>query len=389
MFDRKLFLEARARVDIDSLVKDLVVRVGTQFRGQCPLCKASKAKSPNGQFAVKIDQKTWRCFACERFGDVVELEQLLGGGTAVEAARRLVGGEVSSASAETKAEQPKAPSGPSASDKVAAEMLAEMRPFAGSYAEKYLLGRGIAPEVLMVIGPQLGFHPNAKWGWDRDASRWIKAPAMIAPVVVWLDGAAVRTGGVHCTYLAPRGAGKAALDPAKRMWGPQQIEGRHGGAILTPLAVDWPIVAGEGIESSASVMTLDWRRSGTMPCAVAALSLTRLQGGLLRGADGLIDPYDPKPDPARPPFVIPGPWPLARIAVDRDMKPIPVRGRTPRGKPCEFLLGSEARARLCARLASAAWKAAGAIEARAIAPSPGCDFNDELRRVLAAEKRRA
>jgi len=71
------------------------------------------------------------------------------------------------------------------------------------------------------------------------------------------------------------------------------------------------------------------------------------------------------------------------IAVDRDMGDLRVKARTGRGKICSHLLTAEVRARLCGRLAVDAWKATGAPRARAIAPSPGRDFNDELRARLA------
>lgn len=392
MFDRRLFDLARDSISVEDLAgrETDLVKAGSERRGQCPLCGAGK-KSASAQFCVKPMKQVWRCYGCDRFGDVVDLERELRGRSPVEAARRLTGDLPLPERTNRPIAKPKAPEGPSASDKVAIETWREVRPFAGSPAETYLLARGIAPEVLTVVAPRLFWHPNAKWGWDEGAGRWIKAPALVVQVVVrGPGGGPVPTGGVHCTYLAKGGKAKAALDPAKRMWGPQHLDGRFGGALLfEPTSLDGDLAAGEGLESVLSVLTLHYRRTGVVLGAVAALSLDRLQGGLLRDNDGCIDPYEPKPNPERPAFVWAGARRLALIAVDRDMKRIKVKARTPRGRVCDFWLESEARARLCARFASAAWKAAGAREARAIAPSPGCDFNDELRRVLAAEARRA
>ena len=247
-----------------------------------------------------------------------------------------------------------------------------------------MAGRGIGAEVLALIGPRLGFHPNAKWGWDEAAGHWTRAPAMIAAVVVpGPDGSIVPTGGVHATYLAAGGRGKAALDPAKRMWGPQGADGKRGVAWLCgdPRALPGTaLTAGEGIESVASV--LEMSRGARLGAAMAALSLDRLQGGILRDADGALDAFDPQPDPERPPATWPGRW-RASIAVDRDMSELKVKGRTGRGKLAEFRWDAETRARVCGRLASRAWTEAGAQSVQVIAPSPGCDFNDELRRRLA------
>ncbi|ADK99401.1 DUF7146 domain-containing protein [Brevundimonas subvibrioides] len=402
MSDRKLFEDARSRVEIQDLVKDLVVRAGSQWRGQCPLCKASKAKSPTGQFAIKPDKGTWRCFACGQFGDVVDLERELSGGTAVEAAHRLLGSSPAAPRIERDAAARPAPvdDGPSWSDRHALDLWREAVAFAGSLAERYLLARGIDPRVLAAAGPAMRFHPNAKWGWSKDRGQWIKAPALILQTVIQGEhGRAVWTGGVHATFLSRDGKAKSSLVPAKRMFGPQQVDGVAAGAVLIPFQVIGhsesagdllgDMGTGEGVESVLSVVTLHLRRTGEVLAACAALSLDRLQGGLLRDAEGCIDPYNPQPNPERPPFTWRGRHRLCLIGVDRDMSSIRVKARTPRGRTCEFTLDAEARARLCGRFASKAWKAAGAREARAIAPSPGCDFNDELRRVLAAEMRRA
>lgn len=387
MFDRSLFDQARAAVSIDALAASAtdLRRAGGELRGQCPLCGAGKAKSAGAPFAVKPAKGTWRCYVCDAHGDVVDLERELRGGSPVEAARRLVGpgaqpGSLPAGPVRPRP-KPEVPKGPSASDRVAEEILREARPFAGSPAERYMAGRGIGAEVLALIGPQLRFHPNAKWGWDEGAGRWIRCAAMIAPVVVPApDGTPVPTGGVHATYLAPGGKGKAALDPAKRMWGPQGADGKRGVAWLAGdprAAPGTALTVGEGIETVASVLELSAiARAG---CAMAALSLDRLQGGILRDDEGRVDVFSPEADPERPPATWPGRWRVI-AAVDRDMGELRVKGRTGRRKPCDFTLDGEARARLCARLALRGWMAAGAMDAKAIQPGPGCDFNDELRR---------
>jgi hypothetical protein len=322
----------------------------------------------------------------------VDLEQALNGGTAVEAARRLIG-----TSAPAPARRPverakaRAPEGPSMSDRVAAEILKDARPIAGTLAERYLLGRGIPPAVVQLAAARMRFHPHAKWGWDDDRRDWIRAPALVLEVVTpGPDGTPVATGGAHCTYLARDGSGKAALDPAKKMWGAQHgPDGRPGIAWLIgdPRAAPMTLLTdGEGLETVLSRVALD--RFPQLGCAMAALSLDRLQGGILRDDEGCIDVFDPQADPARPPATWPGRWNV-RVAVDRDMGGLKVKARTGRGKIAPFVLEAEARAQLCGRLAVRGWKAAGAYSAKAEAPPPGMDFNDYLRARLAARDRSA
>lgn len=382
-FDRSLFDQARAVLSVDALaagVTDLK-RAGSELRGICPLCGSGKKNSASAPFAVKPGKGSWRCYVCDAHGDVVDLEQQLRGGTPIEAARRLVGNAPLPARTSRPVERVKAPEGPSASDRVAAEILAGRRPFAGSPAERYLRGRGVTAAVLALAGHRMAFHPAAKWGWDEAARRWITAPALVLEVVTPApDGEPVPTGGVHCTYLAPAGAGKAALDPAKKMWGPQGADGRPGVAWLFGDPKSAPLfwlTVGEGLETVLSRVSMDPHPQVGM--AMAALSLDRLQGGVLRDDEGCIDAFDPQANPERPPATWPGRWNV-RICIDRDMGPMKVKARTGRGKVCDFIMDGEARARLCARLAVRGWKAAGAYHALAEAPPPGSDFNDELRR---------
>lgn len=384
MFDRSLFDQARGAVLIEDLAGRVVqlVRAGSERRGQCPFCGAGKAKSASAPFSVKPVKQTWTCYVCDLHGDVVDFEQQLNGGTPVEAARRLVGVLPAGTSVARVPARPKAPEGPTAGDRIAAEILKETRSIDRTLVERYAAARGIPAEVMALAAPRLRFHPNAKWGWDDARRDWLKAPAIVLEVVIpGPDGSLVSTGGVHCTYLARDGRGKTALSPARKMWGPQGADGKRGVAWLygdprsAPMA---RLTVGEGWETTLSRVALYPTRWPT-DAAMATLSLDRLQGGFLKDDDGCIDAFDPQPDPARPPATWPGRW-NAVIAVDRDMSPIRIKARTGRGKPCDFELGGEARAQICARFAVRGWKTAGAYSARAEAPKPGMDFNDELRR---------
>lgn len=379
-----LFDDARERVGIEELAgRHTTLRgTGREKRGACPLCGAGE-KSARSPFRVRPLHGDFQCFVCEARGDVVDLEQAINGGTNVEAAKRLVGEDWKAQPARARPERAKAePQGPTNSDRVAEELWALSCRIEGTAAETYLIRRGIAPEIVALAAERLRFHPNAKWVWDEGRRDWVRAPAMLAQV----ETEAGPCGGVHATYLRRDGSGKAALEPAKRMWGRHVgADGRPGGAWLigpdAPAGAD--LVTGEGIETVLSLATLAHRR-GTAMRACAALSLGRLQGGVIRDAEGCIPDHDRiEADPERPPFTWPSPeiggWRRVYIGVDHDMKPLKSKGRTGRGKVCFFELGPTARARLCARLATAAWRRIGA-DARALIPPLGTDFNNVLRK---------
>lgn len=399
-----LFDRAREAVAIADLAGQAVklVRSGQELRGPCPVCQAG-AKSAMPPFAVNPAKGTFRCYGCEVWGDVVDLERRLRGGTPAEAARRLTGGGYETGQ-RLDARPPVAQGAGDESKalarlRLAQEMLDEARPIAGTLVERYLRGRGIPQVVIAAAAPAMLFHPFAKAGWDAEAMVWIKAPAMLVRPVTQdpETGLAVPTGGVHATYLKRDGSGRdKAL--GKKMWGPQHGPGgRPAGAwLIGPEAASGGfarrgsgMAVGEGVETVLSVVALQLRRGEALR-ACAALSLARLQGGEARDDEGCVDPYRAVPDPARPPFVwappAGGPWPEVLVAVDRDMSPVRVRGRTPRGRVIDYIRDGEVRARLCGHLAVQGWRAAGARAVVAIQPPPGSDFNDELRRLLALEK---
>jgi hypothetical protein len=321
-------------------------------------------------------QKLWTCHACGEGGDAVALEQALRGGTAREAAERLVGAAppMPTRPAPPRPTQAEDDAASRAKRRLSERLWKEAAPAAGTPVQFYLAGRGLGGPMLDSALRRLRFHPAAYHsGREPDV---LCAPGMIAQVV----GPDGPTGGAHVTYLAEeRGRWfKARLDPARRMWGPQAgAEGRFGGAALG--GVSGPLVVAEGIENAiAAAMLLG------VPCRpYAALSLNRLQGGWLPDKWGRKDPDAPAADPESPPYawrVEPGSEVL--IAVDRDMSPIKIKARKALGGTWERSLDAEARARVCASLALQHWRrlnphlSANAV--RAIAPGPGRDFNDEL-----------
>ena len=134
------------------------------------------------------------------------------------------------------ARKAKAPGG---TRNAAARLFAASVPVAGTLAETYLRSRGITQ---MAASEALRFHPRC-WHREEGQTKPVPRPAMIAAVT---DGAGALQG-IHRTWLAPDGHGKASVETPRRAMG-------HilGNAVrLTPH--DDILVVGEGIETMLSV----------------------------------------------------------------------------------------------------------------------------------------
>ncbi len=134
---------------------------------------------------------------------------------------------------------PRKSKAPGGTPEAAARLFAASVPVAGSLAEIYLCSRGITRPVPRSA---LRFHPKC-FHRDEGQTKSIPRPALIAAVT---DGAGALQG-VHRTWLAPDGRGKAAVETQRRAMG-------HllGNAVrLTPC--DDILVVGEGIETMLSV----------------------------------------------------------------------------------------------------------------------------------------
>ncbi|MBC7138609.1 MAG: toprim domain-containing protein [Defluviimonas sp.] len=146
---------------------------------------------------------------------------------------------------------------PTGSPEAARRLWAITKPLAGTLAEAYLHARGI--ETVQHAGA-LRFHLRCYYRPDEYAptETW---PAMIAAVTD-LSGAIT---GVHRTWLAPDGLGKAPIDTPRRAMG-----GLLGHAVRFGAAGD-VLAAGEGIETMLSLRCA----LPAMPMA-AALSASHL-----------------------------------------------------------------------------------------------------------------
>jgi DNA primase len=101
---------------------------------------------------------------------------------------------------------------------------------AGTPAETYLRSRGLT----VPIPPSIRFHTGLK---HPSGGVW---PAMVALVTHSVDGNPI---GIHRTFLALNGNGKAPVEPSKMMLGPCR-----GGAVRLGPAGD-SLMVGEGIET--------------------------------------------------------------------------------------------------------------------------------------------
>lgn len=134
---------------------------------------------------------------------------------------------------------PRKPKPPGGTPAAAARLFAASKPVAGTLADSYLRARGLTQGGMMSA---LRFHPKC-WHRDEGESKPVPRPALIAAVT---DGAGALQG-VHRTWLAPDGEGKAAVKTQRRAMG-------HllGNAVrLTPH--EGILVVGEGIETMLSL----------------------------------------------------------------------------------------------------------------------------------------
>jgi putative DNA primase/helicase len=187
------------------------------------------------------------------------------------------------------------------------------RPAAGTVVERYLVSRGIE------IAPPDTIRASARWLFHSESGE--RRLAMLG-LVEHVEYGAV---GVHITYLAADGSGKATIDPAKRLVGVIK-----GGAVrLGPVVANEWLIVGEGIETTASAMQL-WG----LPSGWAALSANGLRRLIL---------------PPEPQQIV--------IAVDNDVNGV---------------------GQAAARDAAWQWTEAGRTVRIALPPRSGADFNDIL-----------
>lgn len=275
----------------------------------------------------------------------------------------------------------------------------------GSLVETYLRARGIDPAATGVLDV-VRYHPRCPTGlwrqWESADDARGHCPAMLAPICR-VEGPPGKRElvqqGVHITYLAADGSdkkrfalvtrrdGSTETPPSRKIWGElsggavplprQDVSGHH---MTTAWIDDRPgteLVVGEGLESTLSLIALRSCARG----GFATLALNNLQGFPIEekvGRDFVWPLWNLRPDPARTMFVLPEADGAVAIGVDADMKGLKQRRVQSRMRgPVERrdLSGAE-RTEICAALAAAAWRRAGAKRVDVLRPQMGRDFND-------------
>ncbi|MFN3076372.1 MAG: toprim domain-containing protein [Alphaproteobacteria bacterium] len=154
-------------------------------------------------------------------------------------------------------------------------LMARSRPIRGTIVERYLASRGLVlPDDTSLFDPgSLRFAPDV-WHWPTQS----RLPAMVAPIVNILTN---DLQGLHLTFLAADGSGKATVDKPRLYHGP-----KAGGCVkLTGDAdVTLGLAIGEGIETSLTALVagyptwacLDAGNLGAFPKLLGIGSLTIL-----------------------------------------------------------------------------------------------------------------
>lgn len=298
-FDPKFLDEVRARTPLSALVVRWVPlrREGGEMAGLCPF---HGERSPS--FYVVEKKGFAHCFGCGWHGDAFKFMQALHGLDFVAAVETLAieAGMMMPRSGPAKPLQPKIKR-PSAEDAArereqsiagAVEVWRSARPATGTAVETYLATRAIT----LPPPPTIRFHPALRH-FDSDTGKTMHLPAMVAA----FQGVDRSVTGVHRTYLAPGGGGKAAVKKAKMMAG-----ACWGSAIrLAPAAPRLAIA--EGIETALSVMQacpdLPVWVAGSLG-NIAGAGDSRVEGPPHPTRKGLKLPTE-RPDMKRPGIVLP------------------------------------------------------------------------------------
>jgi phage/plasmid primase-like uncharacterized protein len=195
------------------------------FKGQCPLCGYSDT------FGLKAEggKVLLYCHACQApFGAFLQYFQSLDLGQASKPYKAMPQASLAKVSHPNKQETLSYAQG----------IWEASQALEGTLAERYLVSRGIRLKKL----DALRFHPSLKHSGSS-----LYHPALVAKITTE-DGVLT---GIHRTYLAPDGKGKASVSDPKMMLGNTTGANIH----LSPLTGDTLAVC-EGIETGLSVLQM-------------------------------------------------------------------------------------------------------------------------------------
>jgi phage/plasmid primase-like uncharacterized protein len=206
---------------------------GGEWAGPCPMCGGFD------RFVVwpNAERPGWYCRGEGRGGDAIALVQAVHHLDFVDACEMLVGKQLVERlfpTATGERIEAADAADEAARTRSARSMWAATVPAAGTVVQRYLATRGITITVPKSMRFASLRHPDGR-----------TYPAMVAAVQRAPERDVV---GIHRTFLAPGGEGKADTDPTRMSLGPIA-----GGAVR--LGPSGPVlVVGEGIESCMSVM---------------------------------------------------------------------------------------------------------------------------------------
>lgn len=245
--------EVKRRTSLVELIgRDVTLKpAGREMKGLCPF-----HKERHGSFYVIEAKGFWHCFGCGKSGDAVrwvrEVTDAKDFAEAVEFlaarcglsqtgpslnAKPIVQRDGEEALADNRGRKVEGAREIWARHQIATDWTA-----AGHYLRQ-------ARRIRIAIPPTIGFIHDLAHPFLR---RGIGFPAMVAPIQA-VDRKIV---GVHCTYLAPGGAGKMACPPGfdPEDWKSKIMRGAcwQGAIRLTP--IEDLVVIAEGIETALSVL---------------------------------------------------------------------------------------------------------------------------------------
>lgn len=239
-------------VDLAALIGATVAlrRQGDEWVGLCPF---HAEKTPS--FNVIPNKRMYFCFGCGATGDAISWVRWRDRCGFTEAAERL-GAERGQYTPAKVSAQP-TPSVPTAAEEAkmqrkidrCREIWRHSLPAQGTPVEKYLASRGLSG---MMIPPSLRFHPRV---WHTEGQDFY--PAMIGCV---MDPSGRHITGVHRTYLAPDGRGKAVIpylapDGTQHTASVKKMMGKcRGSHVWMSTVSDGRLAVAEGIETALSVM---------------------------------------------------------------------------------------------------------------------------------------
>ena len=243
--EQRIKNQVKAATDLAEVVREHGVTLRAQGRQLVGLCPFHEEQTPS--FLVDPEKQLYKCFGCDAGGDVFNFIQTLEHVSFPEALAKLTakaGISLTGEGARVPCLEPRRARNSPAGDRQrrTAKAMRVWRaaiPAAGTPVQTYLQSRAIDIALPHTIRLRRLKH--------RSGGIF---PVMVALVTSSTDDT---PRGIHRTFLARDGKGKAAVEPQRMMLGPCR-----GGAVrLAPL--DDGLMVGEGIETCLSVMQITGR----------------------------------------------------------------------------------------------------------------------------------